>query len=303
LFSKDPGRQEAFVDKSIGTGESQERHGLVHEADDDFGTAGGGSPPRAALLAILVAGVLSMGASPVPVAQIDADRITVQVNEAPLRDLLLAIGDLANVSIVETAGGRTVPATTVTDSFANLPPDQSVGRLLRSSNYILEMEGATLKRVFVLSAVNGPPVVALEHASTKDAQSVVQAHEAGSVEMSWAPMPLGERQRRQPMELLRLKLQSATPEVRLAALSSMHWRSAGDVPVADVRLLAEEDPDPRVQAAAFDVLIQHETTDEWNQTLSKLADQGPLQRAAAQAVERLTEEATAPARVLPEADH
>jgi hypothetical protein len=244
-----------------------------------------------------------MGASPVPIAQMNADRIAVQVNEAPLRDLLLVIGDLANVPIVETAGERTVLATTVTDSFADLPPDQGVSRLLRNSNYILEIEGVTLKRVFVLSAVNGPPVVALEHASTKDAQSVVEAPGASSVEMSWAPMPPGERQRYQPMELLRLKLQSAKPEVRLAALSSMHWRGAGDVPIADVRLLAERDPDPRVQAAAFDVLIQHETTDEWNQTLSKLADQGPLQRAAAQAVERLTEEATAPAKVLPEADH
>ena len=83
----------------------------------------------------------------------------------------------------------------------------------------------------------------------------------------------------------------------------MIWRSAGDVPILDVRLLAERDLDPRVQAAAFDVLIQHETNDEWNQTLLKLADQGPLQRAAAQAVERRTEDAKAPANVLPEADH
>jgi hypothetical protein len=52
-------------------------------------------------------------------------------------------------------------------------------------------------------------------------------------------------------------------------------------------------------------LIQHEPDDEWNHTLAILANQagGPLQRAAAQAVERLTEEVTAPAKVLPEADH
>lgn len=294
------------MDKSIGANESQERCGIVHGADDNFGTAAeGGSPPKAALLAILVAGVLSMGASPVPIVKMNADRIAVQVNEAP-RDLLLLISDLANVSIVETAGERTVLATTVTDSSTNLSPDERVSRLLRNSNYILEIEGVTLKRVLVLSAVDGPPAVALEHAGMKDAQPAVQAPGASSVETSsWTPMPPEERQRHQPMELLRLKLQSATPEVRLAALSSMHWRSAGDVPLAEVRLLAERDPDPRVQAAAFDVLIQHETDDEWNHTLSKLANQagGALQRAAAQAVERLTDEATAPARVLPEADH
>jgi hypothetical protein len=246
-----------------------------------------------------------MGASPVPIVQMNADRITVQVNEAPLRDLLLFIGDLANVPIVEPAGERVSLATTVTDSFTNLPPDQGISRLLRNSNYILEIEGVTLKRVFVLSAVNGPPGVAPEHTSTNDARPVVRAPGASSVQMSWTPIPPEERQRNQPMELLRSKLQSATPEVRLAALASMHWRSAGDVPVADVRWLAERDPDPRVQAAAFDVLIQHEPDDEWNHTLSILANQagGPLQRAAAQAVERLTEEVTAPAKVLPEADH
>lgn len=298
------GRGQSLMDKSIGTGGSEGCRRPVHEAGDNVSTARRGPLPKTPLLAILVAGVLSMGASPVPSVQMNSGHITVQANEVPLRDLLSVIGDLANVAIVETEGESTVSATTVTDSFSNLPLDQGVSRLLRNSNYILELEGVTLKRVFVLSAVDVPAIVAIEHASTKGAQPVVQPPGASSVETGWVPMPPGERQRRQPMELLRLKLQSATPEVRLAALSSMHWRSAGDVPVADVRLLVERDPDPRVQAAAFDVLIQHETTDEWNQTLSKLANKagGPLQRAAAQAVERLTEEATAPAKVLPDAD-
>jgi hypothetical protein len=254
------------------------RYGLVtDDVADSIGAAiQGEAPMKTPLLWILAAGLMSMGASPVPTVEVSSGQIAIQANEVPLGDLLTAVGERAHVAIIQIQGQSTSRKGTVTDSFSNLPLEQGIRRLLHDVNYVLEKDGNTIKRVFIL----GSGQDASEHGETV--------------------RPPRTSQSLQPVEMLS-NLQSESPEQRLAALGMMHSRGVGDTPLADLRILVERDPDPRVQAAAFDLLVRHDTSVEWKQTLTRLASEpgGSFQDAATQELEHFRQEAAAAATAPP----
>jgi len=232
--------------------------------------------------------------------------MTVHANQVSLDDLLSAIGRQADVAIVQTPGDRVVREVKVTDSFSDVPIEQGISRLLQDSNYIMEIDGTKLKRVFILAAPAERPVGEMGHVDVRPTQSVIRysvvgVSETGEQEES---VPPGDQQESQRMATRVLKLHSANPEVRLAALATMRSEGARDTPLEDVRNLVEQDPDPRVQAAAFDLSVRRDTTDEWKHMLSRLAVQpdGLLHDAAAQALEQFRRDSAPSANMLPESD-
>ncbi|MGH8604415.1 MAG: HEAT repeat domain-containing protein, partial [Gammaproteobacteria bacterium] len=125
---------------------------------------------------------------------------------------------------------------------------------------------------------------------------VEKATQDKDAELLQASPSSGDLENVQTEETLRAELLSADPEVRLTALKATVSAEGGDSVVEDIRQLVEQDPDPQVRAAALDLLILYDPSEEATQVLRNLAA-GPNDSLREIAVEHLAlmEEAAAAA--------
>lgn len=228
-------------------------------------------------LAVIFVSVLLLGATSVPMIQVNAGKLTMQAQDAPMGDILSALGRQIQLTTLLVVDDNSFQRALVTASFSDLPLERGINRILRDWSYILIKNPKTggLK-IFILGrrSISEPiqesePPVADQFLPQPTDEKELLVHETEK----FAGDTGGENQIPSPPteEGLRSELQSANPQNRLAALEKVLTMEVGDLS-GEVRQLVEQDPDPRVRAAALDSLIHNDTSEEAVQVLNKVAN-------------------------------
>jgi HEAT repeats len=250
-------------------------------------------------LAIAFGSVLLLGATSIPTIQLTADKLTLRAQGVPLSEVLSTLGKQAKLTTILRVEDNTFRTALVTVNFSNVPLEQGLRRLLRDWSYALVQETATGEiKLFILGQSGGSKSVPTPGGKTNSRaetlmEKTMQDKDAALLQASPSR---GDRENVQTEETLRTELLSADPEVRLTAVKAMVSAEGGDSSMEDIRQLVEQDPDPQVRAAALDLLILYDPSEEATQVLRNLAA-GPDESLREIAVERLTlmEEAAAAA--------
>lgn len=252
-------------------------------------------------LAMAFGSTLLLGASSVPTIQLSADKLTLRTQGIPMSDVLSTLGRQAKLTTVLRLEDNTFRTALVTVNFSNVPLEQGLSRLLKDWSYALVKETGTGEiTLFILGQREGsksvPTPVGEADAPAYAANEtlVEKATQDKDAELLQASPYSGDLENVQTEETLRAELLSADPEVRLTALKAMVSAERGDSSVEDIRQLVEQDPDPQVRAAALDMLILYDPSEEATQVLRNLSA-GPDESLREIAVEHLTlmEEAAA----------
>lgn len=255
-------------------------------------------------LAMAFGSVLLLGASSVPTIQLSADKLTLHTQGIPLSEVLSTLGKQVKLTTILRLEDNTFRTALVTVNFSNVPLEQGFSRLLRDWSYALVKETGTGEiKLFILGQRGGskslptpvgeadPPAYAVNETFVEKA---TQDKDAELLPASLENV--------QTEETLRAELLSTDPAVRLTALKAMVSAEVGDSSVEDIRQLVEQDPDPQVRAAALDLLILYDPSEEATRVLRNLSA-GPDESLREIAVEHLTlmeESAAASANVQQE---
>lgn len=247
-------------------------------------------------LAMAFGSLLLLGASSVPTIEMSADKLTLHTQGIPLSDVLSTLSRQAKLTTILRLEDNTFRTALVTANFSNVPIEQGISRLLRDWSYALVKETGTGEiKLFILGQRGGSKSVPT---SVGEADSPAHAANETFVEKATQEKDAGlfpaSFENVQTEETLRAELLSADPEVRLTALKAMVSAEVGDSSVEDIRQLVEQDPDPQVRAAALDLLILYDPSEEATQVLRNLTA-GPDESLREIAIEHLTlmEEAAA----------
>lgn len=205
---------------------------------------------------------------PIEVA-FEQDRLTVDVREAPLDEVLQAVAEEAGV-IIEIRGDLTAH---VTHSFADLPFDEGIRRLLRGHSYILSGDAERSRRIeiSILTSHREEAPATTGNVSTpddernalqriralagrKDADAVAELSRlAGSdpspVVRSQALAALGRLRIPEASAPVTLALTDESAAVRIQALRSAKSLK-GATAISDLQAIATHDPDPAVRKQA-----------------------------------------------------
>lgn len=196
---------------------------------------------RGRFLGLLTVWILLVGASPDMKVQVNSDRLTVQVREIALSEVLEAIEEQANVTFTVIAADYNGEVN-VSDDFTNLPLEQGIARLMGRWDYALvrDKETMRLKEIYIVARAENDQV----------SSSIQQQIEALS--------RIDDFQDAQALEALRQALQSINPEVRLTALEIMDLQKVRDRTALEVaRQLSITDPHPEVRGKAHEIIRRH----------------------------------------------
>jgi hypothetical protein len=280
------------------------------------------------LVLVPVAGFLLLGAaSPQLRVRVQADKLSVQADGAPLYGVLWAISAQTGIRL-DLKGGMGSADVLVTEDFKDVPLERGMTRLLqkylRPSSYTLVIDKRTgaVQAVQVLAGASvGPrssgnrpenaaamgtsPPKSGGEASTGSHDPVSQAIEvarsASDLESQLKAIRyLSSFQDPRVLAVLHPALGSEVSEVRKAALETLRWTTVDDAgALADVRSLTVNDPDPAVRQAAFEVLVRYDDeSPEGRALLENLATEpgGAFAARARKTLDRLDREAKARAR-------
>jgi hypothetical protein len=192
-------------------------------------------------------------------------RLSVRAHEAPLAEVLEAVGREAGVRIV-VHGVLEAP---VTDSFADLPIDQGFRRLSRWHSLVLIYDplpggtkGPVLTEVWVSGSAGAP-------GRTQQAPQVVR-HDADT---RVDARPLGEREGW--TRDLAMALKHGTSTSRGQIVETLVRERGGYAVVEILREAATRDPDPRVRRGAIQVLASMNSPDAVDAVRATLRDPHP----------------------------
>ena len=271
---------------------------------------------------------LMIGATNASLITVHSGMISVHVKEAPLGEILKAIGDQTGIMFI-VMEEMAVEEVRVSEEFSDLYLEEGVTRLLKGLNYSLmrDQETGALKEVVILGiGTEGETSVdslspaeseadeessenpGYEEAGDQVTQAVNEALTAKEPgEQVESLLKLNDMQHAGTVDVLTPILQSEHAEVREATLEAMRWGRVEDAPtLAEVRRLAAEDSDPNVRRAALEVLIRYDTTQEGRALLEKVAEgkgeDSRFQGFAKQHLRRMDEEAAAVAAGDPQVD-
>jgi HEAT repeat protein len=200
---------------------------------------------------------------------VEQGRLSVDVRDAPLDEVLLAVGEEAGIAI-EIRGDLTAH---VTHSFADLPLDEGIRRLLRGHSYTLSGDAERSRRIeiSILTSYRTEAVAAAGNASTpgddqdrlqriralagrKDAEAIAELSrlaggDPNPVVRGQAIAALGRLKTQEASLPLTLALSDPSAAVRMQALRGVKSLK-GAAAFADLQAIAGYDPDAAVRRQA-----------------------------------------------------
>lgn len=165
-------------------------------------------------------------------------RLTVDVRDAPLDEVLAAVGEEAGVAI-QIRGDLTAP---VTQSFADVPLDEGIRRLLRGHSYMLASNDAGQGRRLEISILTSHPVGTAASAASASAANDEQE------KLQRVRALAGRKDPEAILELSRLAGGDPSAAVRAQAVAALGRLRTQDASAALTQALADPSASVRIQA-------------------------------------------------------
>jgi hypothetical protein len=168
---------------------------------------------------------------------VEQGRLTVDVRDAPLDEVLLAVGEEAGIAI-EIRGDLTVP---VTSSFADLPVDEGIRRLLRGFSYTLAGDAERSRRIEI-------SILTSHRTETEAAAGDISKPKDEGERLRRIGALAGRKDAEAIAELSRLAGSDPSPAVRLQAVAALGRLRTPEASVPVTLALTDESAAVRIQA-------------------------------------------------------
>ena len=264
---------------------------------------------RFASLLILTAATLLSGASSVPIVQVQDRRLTIDVQNVPLPQVLSVLKNEIGLQTVVTAEENSFRRATVSARFSNLSLETGMQRLLHGWSYALVNQDAPSGvRLFILGRkVESPSSENISHADQTAFPQPGFGNTLAEQDQKAAYYSAQETLVTEPPATesgLRAQLLSAQPEQRVNAISRLQSVPNGDFRES-VRQLIRHDPSPEVRAAALDWLMLNDASPDALQLLQQVASGSDreLRTSAAEQLRLMQVEAARTAKVARNPKH
>jgi hypothetical protein len=204
---------------------------------------------------------------------VDASRVSLVAREAPLGDVLAAIGRQAGVKVVL----RDALSTSVTATLVNVPLEEAIQRLTRWHSIVMiydrstRAEGSALSEVWVKSPYPAAPGL-----------SAVPAGPVAAAPAREEPTKTGPQTEPERWAQALLASKDTGPEIQRQQLEALVLAHGEPAIVAALRQVATRDPAPRARRAAIQVLGSMGSLDAIEAIRATLADAHPGVRSEAQ---------------------
>jgi len=216
-----------------------------------------------ATVATWIGGAVAFGASlqdAVLEISVRGSGITLHAREAPLTEVLAAVGRQTGVKMVLQGD----LSARITETFVGVPIDEALRRLARGRSVVLIYGGASV------ASSDAPLVEVWMTASATDrpAAAVVERHEGNEA---------GRRQQTSPPRdpMLTIALRSGPSDTKTQLIDELVRERGAYAAVGILREAAVHDPDPRVRRGAARALASLTTPDALDAIRATLRDPHP----------------------------